>query len=59
MTEAYRDDPAVKAAYFARTPLGRYGEADDLVGPVLFLVSHLAAYITGAILPVDGGFLAG
>lgn len=59
MTEAYRDEPDVKAAYFARTPLGRYGEAEDLVGPVLFLVSPLSAYVTGSTLPVDGGFLAG
>ncbi len=59
MTEAYRDDPAVKSSYFARTPLGRYGEPEDLVGPVLFLVSPLSAYVTGAMLPVDGGFLAG
>ena len=58
MTAAYRDDPAVKAAYFARTPLGRNGNPDDLVGPVLFLVSALSAYVTGDMLPVDGGFLA-
>lgn len=58
MTESYRDDPEVKAAYFARTPLGRYGEPDDLVGPVLFLASSMSAYVTGVMLPVDGGFLA-
>ena len=58
MTEAHRDDPEVKAAYFSRAPLGRYGETEDLVGPVLFLVSSLSQYVTGAMLPVDGGFLA-
>ena len=58
MTAAYRDDPTVKAAYLARTPLGRYGDAEDLVGPVLFLASSLSAYVTGVMLPVDGGFLA-
>lgn len=58
MTESYRDDPAIKSAYLARTPLGRYGEPEDLVGPVLFLASPLSAYVTGVTLPVDGGFLA-
>jgi NAD(P)-dependent dehydrogenase (short-subunit alcohol dehydrogenase family) len=58
MTEAYRDEPATKAAYFSRTPLGRYGGPDDLVGPVIFLASSMSAYVTGAMLPVDGGFLA-
>lgn len=58
MTDSYRDDPAGKAAYFARTPLGRYAETDDLVGPLLFLASPMSAYVTGVMLPVDGGFLA-
>jgi NAD(P)-dependent dehydrogenase (short-subunit alcohol dehydrogenase family) len=58
MTDSYRDDPASKAAYFARTPLGRYAETEDLVGPLLFLVSPMSAYVTGVMLPVDGGFLA-
>ncbi|MCE9661024.1 MAG: glucose 1-dehydrogenase [Burkholderiales bacterium] len=58
MTESYRDEPAIKAAYMSRTPLGRYGEPEDLVGPVVFLASAMSAYITGVMLPVDGGFLA-
>ena len=41
-----------------RVPLGRPGEPDDLVGPILFLASETANYVTGAILPVDGGLLA-
>jgi NAD(P)-dependent dehydrogenase (short-subunit alcohol dehydrogenase family) len=39
-------------------PLGRLGEPDDLVGPVVFLVSDAAAMVTGHLLPVDGGNLA-
>jgi len=39
----------------ARVPLGRLGEADDLAGPIVFLASDLAAYVTGAALLVDGG----
>ena len=36
-------------------PLGRYGVADDMTGAALFLASDDAAYITGAVVPVDGG----
>jgi NAD(P)-dependent dehydrogenase (short-subunit alcohol dehydrogenase family) len=40
-----------------RTPLKRWGKPEDLVGPALFLCSPAAAFITGAVLPVDGGYL--
>jgi NAD(P)-dependent dehydrogenase (short-subunit alcohol dehydrogenase family) len=39
-------------------PLGRWGAPEDVAGPVLFLCSADAAFITGAVLPVDGGYLA-
>jgi L-rhamnose 1-dehydrogenase len=39
----------------ARIPLGRLGESEDLVGPIVFLASDMAAYVTGAALLVDGG----
>jgi 3-oxoacyl-[acyl-carrier protein] reductase len=38
-----------------RTPLGRLGVPDDIVGPVLFLFSDAASFITGQIIVVDGG----
>jgi NAD(P)-dependent dehydrogenase (short-subunit alcohol dehydrogenase family) len=38
------------------TPMGRFGEADELIGAVLFLASEAASFVTGVILPVDGGF---
>jgi NAD(P)-dependent dehydrogenase (short-subunit alcohol dehydrogenase family) len=41
----------------ARTPMGRIGSVDELVGAVLYLVSDAAGFVTGTILPVDGGFL--
>mgnify|MGYP001378891679 CR=1 FL=1 len=41
-----------------RIPLGRYGNPDDLIGPVLFLMADASNYITGQDLYVDGGFLA-
>jgi NAD(P)-dependent dehydrogenase (short-subunit alcohol dehydrogenase family) len=40
-----------------RTPLGRWGEPEDIVGPTLFLGSSAAAFVTGTVFPVDGGFL--
>jgi NAD(P)-dependent dehydrogenase (short-subunit alcohol dehydrogenase family) len=42
----------------AGTPMGRFGEAEDLIGTLLFLLSDLSKYITGVIIPVDGGFNA-
>lgn len=59
MTAAYRDEPSEKARYLSRTPLGRYGKLEDLAGPFLFLASHQSDYVSGAILPIDGGFHAG
>ncbi|MGH6816025.1 MAG: SDR family NAD(P)-dependent oxidoreductase [Hyphomicrobiaceae bacterium] len=58
MTEATRADPDRLAAFMKRIPLGRVGQPEDVVGPVLFLASPMASYVTGAILPVDGGYLA-
>ncbi|WP_407151480.1 SDR family NAD(P)-dependent oxidoreductase [Bradyrhizobium sp. ORS 86] len=58
MTEATRSDPARLAGFLGRTPLGRVGEPEELVGPVVFLASELASYVNGVTMPVDGGFLA-
>jgi NAD(P)-dependent dehydrogenase (short-subunit alcohol dehydrogenase family) len=58
MTETTRNDPARLSSFMSRTPLGRVGEPDELVGPVVFLVSDMASYVNGVTLPVDGGFLA-
>jgi NAD(P)-dependent dehydrogenase (short-subunit alcohol dehydrogenase family) len=38
--------------------MGRVGQPDELVGPVVFLSSRLSTYVTGVTLAVDGGFLA-
>lgn len=48
-------DPAKRARMAARVPLGRLGEPDDLAGPIVFLASDMARYVTGAALLVDGG----
>lgn len=57
LTAALQADPARSAPILARTPLGRWGTPDDLAGAALFLASPLAAFITGIVLPVDGGYL--
>jgi NAD(P)-dependent dehydrogenase (short-subunit alcohol dehydrogenase family) len=41
-----------------RTPMGRFGATEELVGAAVFLASEAASYVTGQILPVDGGYLA-
>lgn len=57
MTESTRADPKKLEAFLAHVPMKRVGEPEELVGPVVFLCSDAASYITGAILPVDGGYL--
>ncbi len=57
LTQALQDDPARAGPILARTPLGRWGTPQDVADPVLFLASPAARFITGAILPVDGGYL--
>ena len=59
LTQALQDDPARSEAIVARTPLGRWGAPDDVVGAAIFLCSPAAAFITGTILAVDGGYMAG
>ncbi len=42
----------------AHTPMGRFGEPDDLIGATLWLLSPASAFVTGVVVPVDGGFSA-
>jgi NAD(P)-dependent dehydrogenase (short-subunit alcohol dehydrogenase family) len=49
----------VREAMLARIPLGRLGEPDDFVGPLLFLLSPASNFVTGQIVYVDGGYTAG
>ena len=59
MTVAPRANPTRNAELMARTPMGRWGTPADLADPALFLCSPLAGFITGTVLPVDGGYMAG
>jgi NAD(P)-dependent dehydrogenase (short-subunit alcohol dehydrogenase family) len=58
MAQAQIARPGGTDWFMNRVMMGRIGEADEIVGPVVFLSSSMASYITGAVLPVDGGFLA-
>jgi NAD(P)-dependent dehydrogenase (short-subunit alcohol dehydrogenase family) len=58
MTQATRENPERLKTFLTRIPLGRLGQTEDLIGPVIFLASDMSRYVTGITLPVDGGFLA-
>ena len=57
-TAALRADPDRSAAILARIPAGRWGRPEDIAGAAVFLSSRAADYVHGAILNVDGGWLA-
>ena len=57
LTQALQEDSQRSEAILSRTPLGRWGEPTDVAGPVLFLASDAARFVTGVVLPVDGGYL--
>ncbi|MGH6965857.1 MAG: SDR family NAD(P)-dependent oxidoreductase, partial [Phenylobacterium sp.] len=55
---ALQEDPTYSAKIEAATPLGRWGDTDDLKGAAVFLASDAAAYVNGHLLVVDGGMSA-
>ena len=57
--QAMTGDPARKRRILARTPLGRFGEPDDVGAAAVYLCSPGAKFVTGAVLPVDGGVSIG
>jgi len=57
-TTALREDPKRASEILGRIPAGRWGEPSDIAGAVSFLCTPVAGYITGAVLNVDGGWLA-
>lgn len=56
LTQALQDDPARSGPILERTPMRRWGQPEDVAKAVLFLASNAAEFITGVILPVDGGY---
>jgi 3-oxoacyl-[acyl-carrier protein] reductase len=55
MTQNIRDNEKLAALTLARIPLGRWAGPDEIAGSFVFMASDAAAYITGQVLPVDGG----
>lgn len=58
LTARVQADAEVSRRLLERTPMARWGEAGDLTGAVCFLASREAAFVTGVVLPVDGGYAA-
>lgn len=57
MTQALQDDPSRSAPILARTPLGRWGKPEEVAEGAVFLCTPAAVFMTGVILPIDGGYM--
>ncbi|WP_279384666.1 SDR family NAD(P)-dependent oxidoreductase [Vreelandella lionensis] len=58
MTKPFFEEPGFRERVLANIPLGRLGQIEDLMGPVVFLASPASALVTGSALMVDGGWTA-
>lgn len=58
LTQSLQDDPARSAGLIDRTPMKRWGKPEELAPLVLFLCSESASFMTGAVVPIDGGYSA-
>lgn len=59
MTASSRENERANALIMSRTPLSRYGKVEELIGLVIYLACDNSSYMTGAIIPLDGGWSAG
>ncbi|MBB3139873.1 SDR family NAD(P)-dependent oxidoreductase [Halomonas organivorans] len=57
MTEATRNNDERRERFLSRIPMGRFGDPDEIVGPIIFLASDMSSYVTGTTIVVDGGYL--
>ncbi len=57
LTTALQEDENRANSILSRTPMNRWGEPEDLAGPAMFLASDDAKFVTGSIIPVDGGYM--
>jgi NAD(P)-dependent dehydrogenase (short-subunit alcohol dehydrogenase family) len=55
LTEGFYSLPGLKEAFLNHTPIGRFGDPDDIAGVALFLATQYADWVTGQIIYVDGG----
>jgi NAD(P)-dependent dehydrogenase (short-subunit alcohol dehydrogenase family) len=58
LTKGLRGAQKVHEALVRQIPLGRFGKTSEIIGAVLYLASSASSYTTGAVIPVDGGYLA-
>lgn len=58
LTRPRFEDPVTRNWLMSRIPQGRHGEPDDMAGTAVYLASEASAYLTGVVIPVDGGWLA-
>jgi len=59
MTESSRENEHANALIMSKTPLARYGKVEELIGLVVYLACDNSSYMTGAVIPLDGGWSAG
>lgn len=58
VTRTRRERPDFDRHVLERTPMGRFGRPEDIVGPALFLASAASDFVTGTLIPVDGGYMS-
>jgi NAD(P)-dependent dehydrogenase (short-subunit alcohol dehydrogenase family) len=59
MTEASRENENANALITSKTPLARFGKVEELIGLVIYMAGDNSSYMTGAVIPLDGGWSAG
>lgn len=59
MTEGLRENEQASAMIMSKTPLSRYGKLEELIGLVVYLACDNSSFMTGAVIPLDGGWSAG